>query len=195
MPSYGFKSREWRPNDIDVSTLGRFWGKLAEYIHYRPGQTEPVEFKYGQLFADWQKYGFFSTMIYEIDRFGSLVNLESLNHSTRTTAETAIVDQLQASYEKRAKGGTRYQSLLGIHYLFKCLKVKDNNTKKASFASFLTGYSENTLRQSWSNIHRKGDEKNSSWESDMGIVRRHFEELGLSEVVKLIDSDLESQSE
>ena len=182
-------------SDIDDSKLGKFWGKLTEYIHYRPGQTEPVEFKYGHLFSDWQKYGFFSTMIYEIDRFGSLVNLESLNHSSRSTTETAIVDQLQASYEKRAKGGTRYQSILAIHYLLKCVKVKDNNTKKADFASFLTGYSENTLRQNWSNIHRKGDEKNTSWENDMRIVREHFEALGLSEVVKLIDSDLTSQKE
>jgi len=75
------------------------------------------------------------------------------------------------------------------------VKVKENNTKKAGFASFLTGYSDNTLRQSWSNIHRKGDEKDPSWESDMRIVRGHFEELGLSEVVKLIDNDLESQSD
>jgi len=72
----------------------------------------------------------FSTMIYEIDRFGSLVNLESLNHSSRSTAATAIVDQLQASYEKRAKGGTRYQSLLAINYLLKCVKVRENNTKR-----------------------------------------------------------------
>ena len=105
------------------------------------------------------------------------------------------MDELQTSYEKRAKGGTRDQSLLAIHYLLKFVKAKDNNTKKAGFASFLTGYSENTLRQSWSNIHRKGDEKNTSWESDMRIVRGHFEELGLSEVVKLIDSDLKSQNE
>jgi hypothetical protein len=93
------------------------------------------------------------------------------------------------------KGRTRYQALLTVHYLLTSLGAIENNTKKAEFASFLTGFSENTLRQDLSNIHRKADDNGAVWESDMKTVRRHFEELGLSDVVELIDNDLNSQSE
>lgn len=94
--------------------------------------------------------------------------------------------------EKRDKGGTQYQNLLAIHYLLWYAKANCHNTKKAKFASFLTGYSEESLRQQWSNIHRKADESGQIWEKAMETVRGYFEELGLPEVVKLIDNDLSS---
>lgn len=101
--------------------------------------------------------------------------------------------QNSGSKERRDsdKSGTRYQNLLAIHYLLLYAKASCHNTKKAAFASFLTGYSENTFRQQWSNIHQK-DERNKTWESDMRTVRDHFAALGLTEVVALIDNDLNS---
>lgn len=94
------------------------------------------------------------------------------------------------SKEKRAKGGTHYQNLLALYYLLHYLRADDNATSKAKFASFLTGFSEHTFRQQWSNVHWKKDKDGVSWEDDMKIVRNFFRELGLSEVVKLIDNDL-----
>jgi hypothetical protein len=97
--------------------------------------------------------------------------------------------------QKAVKGRTRYQALVTVHYLLRSSDARENNTKKAEFASFLTGFSEHTLRQDLSNIHRKADDNGAAWESDMKTVRGHFEELGLADVVKLIDNDLNSQSE
>lgn len=97
--------------------------------------------------------------------------------------------------EKRGKGGTRNQSLLAVHYLLKASGARDNNTKKSEFASFLTGFSKHTFRQRWSNIHRKADENGTAWEDDMRRVRAHFVELGLTDIVKLIDDDLGSEFE
>jgi hypothetical protein len=94
------------------------------------------------------------------------------------------------SKEKRAKGGTHYQNLLALYYLLHYLRADDNATSKAKFASFLTGFSENTFRQQWSTVHWKKDKDGVAWEDDMKIVRSFFRELGLSEVVKLIDNDL-----
>jgi RecJ-like exonuclease len=109
--------------------------------------------------------------------------------------ESITKESQKEQSQKGVKGRTRYQALLTVHYLLTSLGAIENNTKKAEFASFLTGFSENTLRQDLSNIHRKADDNGAVWESDMKTVRRHFEELGLSDVVELIDNDLNSQSE
>jgi hypothetical protein len=177
--------------DIDnLNKLGRFSRTLTKFMHYHPKIDEPVNFEYGHLFSEWQKYGFVSTMIYEIDRLGSLVNLETLSHSRVFTAESETIDQLQLSPEKRTKGGTRYQNLLALYYLLQHAETNCHNTKKAEFASFLTGFSENTLRQQWSNIHSKKNENGVDWKADMKTIRRYFEDLGLGQVVRRIDDDL-----
>lgn len=182
--------------DVDSSIkLRKFWESLNRFVHSRPGITESVEFKYGHLFSDWQKFGFCTTMIYEIGRLGCLVSLETLSHSSTSSVTADLVNELQPLAERRMKGGTRYQNQLAIHYLLRALNANENNTKKAKFASFLTGFSENTLRQNWSNIHRKSDEKDIGWENDLRAVRAHCVDLGLTGVVNLIDADLGSQNE
>jgi hypothetical protein len=110
-------------------------------------------------------------------------------------AEGKNHDFEESKREKRGRGGTHYQSLLAIHYLLKSANAADNNTKKADFAAFLSGFSKHTLRQTWSDIHRRAEINGTAWENDMKMVRRYFEELGLSDVIKFIDDDLASQSE
>lgn len=122
----------------------------------------------------------------EIEKLERLLALE----------QSGMERESKAGKEKRNRGGTQFQNLLAIHYLLKFAKANSHNTEKAKFASFLTGYSENTLRQQWSNIHRKGDDEgNQIWERDMKTVRDYFEALGLTGVVKIIDNDLASQTE
>jgi hypothetical protein len=174
----------------DLNKLSKFWRTLSKFMHYHPKIDEPVDFKYGHLFTEWQKYGFCGSMIYEIDRLGTLVNLETLSHLSNFSAENQNVNQFQLSTEKRSKGGTRYQNLLALHYFLRQSVPTCPNTKKARFGSFLTGFSENTMRQQWSNIHSKKNENGVEWEADMKIVRGYFEEVGLSDVVGLIDEDL-----
>jgi hypothetical protein len=190
----------------DFGKLWRFQNDLFRHISYQPHHGKPVDFRYGHVFSDWQKARFVGTITPEIQRLGSLVSLERLSHEHLVTnssqgapkAPAEDPDRItreQMLTQRRLRGGTQYQNLLAIHYLLESLKAKDKKTKRAKFGEFLTGFSENTLRQSWSNIHRKADENGTAWEDDMKLVRRYFEELGLSDAVRLIDNDLSTQSE
>ena len=72
------------------------------------------------------------------------------------------------------------------------MQVDCSNIQKARFASFLTGFSDNTLRQQWSNIHWKKNENGVVWSEDMRTIREYFEGIGLTKVVADIDSDLDN---
>jgi hypothetical protein len=72
------------------------------------------------------------------------------------------------------------------------MEVDCSNIARAKFASFLTGFSDNTLRQQWSNIHWKRDENGVGWSEDMRKIREYFEGIGLTQIVAKIDSDLDN---
>lgn len=67
----------------DVNKLRSFSLTLTRWFYYHPKKTPgpPVLFEHGHIFRDWQKFGFFSSLHYEIDRLTSLVYLEGLSHS------------------------------------------------------------------------------------------------------------------
>ena len=66
----------------DFNKLSNFSRTLTRYLSYHPQQMpEPVHFEYAHVFGDWQKVGFFRSLVYEIDRLTSLVCLEGLSHS------------------------------------------------------------------------------------------------------------------
>src|SRR5205085_2802880 len=178
----------------DLGKLGRFYRTLNKYLSYKPHHGETVDFRYAHVFTDWQNVRFFSFLHHEIERLSSLIYLEGLSHVRHVNSEIEKLEtpdeEKATASNKRMNGGTHYQNLLAIYYLLQYAKANCHNTKKAKFASFITGFSNNTLRQQWSNIHWKKDEKGLDWESDMKIVRGYFEELGLPEVVKSIDNDL-----
>ncbi len=92
---------------------------------------------------------------------------------------------------RKNKELTLDRATLVFAYLFKYLKVDSPNTDKAKFISFLTGFSENTIRQKLSKLHEKADSNFVKYEKDMEIVCKYFESLGLDEIVKMISNDLE----
>ncbi len=83
------------------------------------------------------------------------------------------------------------RATLAMNYLLRFAKANGHNTDKARFISFLTGYSENTIAQKFSTLHKKEDADFTAYEKDMNIIRKYFEKLGLNEIVKMIDNDLE----
>jgi hypothetical protein len=83
------------------------------------------------------------------------------------------------------------RATLFLNYLFTFSKANCHNTQKAKVISFLTGYSENTIGDQLSALHSKADDNFVAYERDMKI-RKHFENLGLSEIVKIIDGDLKA---
>lgn len=138
----------------------------------------------GLAFDSWGEKSCAEKCELEKKKFMDQLDLElKLRHRPKT--------QIRRAEEARAKGGTQYQVLLAIHYLLKYAKSDAVNTEKAKFASFVTGFSEHTLRQQWSNIHSRKDQNPHNWERDMTMVRNFFDALGLPELVKLIDNELE----
>jgi hypothetical protein len=90
---------------------------------------------------------------------------------------------------------TLVRATLTLNYLLTYTKAKCSNKKKAEFISFLTSYSENTVVQKLSTLHKKEGENFIAFEKDMNVVRNHFEKLGLAEIVKMIDNDLKISEE
>lgn len=72
-----------RAQVADLIGLRKFFLTLTRWHSYHPKQSpgEPPQFEYGDIFRDWQKVGFFSSLHYEIDRFTSLIYLEGLGHT------------------------------------------------------------------------------------------------------------------
>jgi hypothetical protein len=64
----------------DLHKLGRFFRTMHQHISYKPHHGEPVDFKYGHVFEDWNNVRFFSSIHQEIERWVSLIYLEGLSH-------------------------------------------------------------------------------------------------------------------
>jgi len=119
----------------------------------------------------------------------------SIHEKTFRSSSNPVIPEKAAEEKtesRRGKGGSHYQNLLAIHYLFEYLKVKNNKKARSRFASFLTGFSQNTLYNDSLNIHNKQDIDGVEWEKDMEIVRDFFEDIGLAEITRMIENDLES---
>lgn len=94
---------------------------------------------------------------------------------------------------KKHKDLTLDRAALFFNYLFTYAKANCHNTEKSKVISFLTSYSEKTIRQKLSNPHSKDNEKSFlTYKTDLEIVRKCFESLGLSEIVSQINRDLEN---
>jgi len=94
--------------------------------------------------------------------------------------------------QARNKGFTTARQVLTVHYLLKYCQVKNiDNTEKARFIHFLTG-------KNYDNIYKRvqsplnGSDKYIN--EDLKYVRRYFEQLGMKEVVKMINNELEQSA-
>jgi hypothetical protein len=97
--------------------------------------------------------------------------------------------EIEDEQTQRHKDLTLDRAVLFMDYLFRYTKTTSHNTEKAKAISFLTSYSENTVRPKLSTIYTQKDKKNSTHNKDLRIVRNLFNKLGLTEIVKIIDND------
>jgi hypothetical protein len=165
-----------------------FEGTVKPHLETLPDTKARIKYLY-EVKTEYEQ-----TIEFDLDmpNFGKKCDLEIQKQERLLTLERSEAKgDSKDRREKRDKGGTQYQNLLALHYLLHYLRADNNNTRKAKFASFLTGFSENTFRQQWSNVHWLKDKDGVAWEKDMKIVRAFFQELGLSEVAKQIDNDLD----
>jgi hypothetical protein len=125
------------------------------------------------------------------------------NHKTgiADSSNSVNITNSQGEREKLQKelGLNIEKAFLTINYLLEYSKAPAirKNKKRAEFMSFLTGYSTNTLTQlfSWFEKEKANSQEkseiNEKFNGDMHDVRKWFDSLGLSEIVKMIDNDLE----
>lgn len=114
--------------------------------------------------------------------------LEALRDLEKPKEESQpLIDQATAKNGDRSLDRT----LLFLNYLFTNAKVDCKNTKKAKTISFLTGYSEERIRQKLSSIHGKDNDKSfKTYREDMRTVHDYFSLVGLTEIAESVERDL-----
>lgn len=85
---------------------------------------------------------------------------------------------------------TLEQTTLFFYYLLKYAKANSHNTSTAKVISFLTEFTDETIRQQFSKLHNKALVNFTEFEKDMDIVRNLFQILDLTEITKMIDNDV-----
>ncbi len=86
---------------------------------------------------------------------------------------------------------TLFQTVMFFNYLFIELKLNCANTEKAKAISKVTGFNNEKIRQNLSNLSKKAYSNFAAFEKDMSLVSTLFEKLGLSEIVKKIEKEVE----
>ena len=88
---------------------------------------------------------------------------------------------------------TTARQVLALHYMLEQLQVRSTETDKAArerLTHFLTGKNEQNIHAAFTNPHVNPKTKNFRFD-DLKYIREFFEDLGLSEVVKAINNQLE----
>jgi hypothetical protein len=117
-----------------------------------------------------------------------LKKLMALDSSDKTQSEA------QGQPVNHSPEHTTARQVLAIYFLLQYTKTDCPNTAKADFIAFLTNKSRERIRQFLSGLYKSKNENYTKWEKDMRYVRAHFEALGLTEIVKMIDNELNFES-
>jgi hypothetical protein len=113
-----------------------------------------------------------------------LISINPSNSNDELSAETVSVSDLS----DKSKEFTTARQVLAIHYLLKYSNVKNvDKTEIARFIQFLTD-------KNFDNIYKKLQNpfklNNKSLKEDLRFIRDYFERLGVLEVVKMINNEI-----
>lgn len=99
-----------------------------------------------------------------------------------------------AKHEEQAKSNPEFttaRQVLVFHYLFNYLKVSNiDRTEKARFIHFLTGKNFDSIYKKLGTPYK---ENMKAAKKDLRFVRDYFEKLGLREIVKMINNDIDDK--
>ncbi len=86
--------------------------------------------------------------------------------------------------------------VLTLNYLLDGAGVSETcqKSKRINFIDFVSPYSRNTIKPQLDKLHEKASENPFEYKEDMKMIRGYFEALGLNEIVKQIDRDLEFET-
>lgn len=159
-----------------LATLNSYKEKLA-YLHERR-----VEYQQNHAY-DWDHPTFAEKCYLEISKLENLRRLEPT--SQRQKAE--LSKHSDARLER---------VVLALNYLLDAAGVSEScqKSKRINFIDFVSPYSRNTIKQQLDKLHEKASENPSEYKRDMAMIRGYFADLGLTEIVKQVDRDLEFET-
>jgi hypothetical protein len=94
--------------------------------------------------------------------------------------------------ERKNKEFTTARQVLALHFIFEQLQVRSHEidrTVKAKFVEFLTGKNYKNIYDALENPFISKDKKFRF--EDLQFIRKYFEDIGLNEIVKAINNQLE----
>ncbi|MDQ3635751.1 MAG: hypothetical protein M3405_14760 [Acidobacteriota bacterium] len=153
-----------------------------------PQKLKLVKKELSNIFSPEEKY--IKEAFLEIKKtLENEIELKKEEISNRQQLATLNDINNEVEIPKKHKDLTLDRAVLFMDYLFRFAETSSFNTSKAEAISFLTGFSEETLRQRLSTIYNEKNKKDNSFKKDIRVVRNLFDKLGLSEIVKKIDQD------
>lgn len=163
------------------------------YLVEAKADYEQQRFKY-----DFESPHFDRKCEIEIEKIKQLEQLEAIPGQNEIASKDDIQqkDKIgEREVRQKALGLTQDRAVLAMSYLFLSAKTNCRNTEKAKFISFLTGFSETKIAQSFSRIEKQKLELEEKTEfskknsDDYEVVRKLFEILKLTEIQEQIDRD------
>src|ERR1035437_3237190 len=103
-------------------------------------------------------------------------------------SKKAVTPTIIEDIPKKVKPFSTHRQVLAIHYLMKYCQVKDIDQKVISrFIEFLTSKNESNIYD-W--VRDPLDGSPQKLKEDLTYVRKYFEELGMEEIVKMINNEI-----
>jgi len=201
LPKLDPLSQQYRYLLISLKTLNyRAVNYFVEYLveEFKGVHIAEILFRVKRTLNDLREnnYSFFQEALLQVKR-NVEERIELRKEEKRNREEMyEILDKednigLPIEQFDKDKNLTLDRGVLFLDYLFNYAKTSSFKTEKAKAISFLTGYDCEGVRQRLSTIYTDKKKNLKSFKKDLRIVRNLFNRLGLSEIVRQIDEELD----
>ena len=117
-----------------------------------------------------------------------LITVNPIKSNEELSAETVSVSDLS----DKSKEFTTARQVLAVHYLLKYANVKNvDKTEITRFIHFLTGKNFENIYKKLQNPFKLNDK---SLKEDLRFIQDYFERLGMIEIVKMINNELNNNN-
>ena len=129
------------------------------------------------------------------ERRGTLATAALQQYKKSIEAVEKAFDSETETQELESKNSefTTARQVLALYYIFEHLQIRGTEVDKAAkerFVQFLTGKSQQNIHAAFTNPHINAKTKKFRFE-DLQYIRKYFEDIGLSEIVKAINNQLD----
>lgn len=147
---------------------------------------------------DLDKYPVNNHTLWEYTHISEVVKFyDYLRKQLQIITFNRLIDVDPDDRGEKNKSFTTARQVLAIHYLLKYTNVQNiDATEKARFVQFLTGKETGTKKISDTTIYKKINsplsKDNKTLLADLQYIRTYFENLGLMDIVNMINNEIEA---